>query len=331
MRLLLMATILILNSCGLGKQEPLWQSGMFSADGKYYAYTYSETTITGIQKKGTATSRQGIITNYLQIIDLSTGEKILKKPYKSKGMLWLREIEDSYIWLQNLNISDGISTPVLFDIASHKMKYTAEDLQKINPEIFAKSTSTFYKETAAGLVSVEAADGRKYHIDPTSGKASIATGNFQRVQDKNFYCYQTENSIKGIANFGDTRKKLTKKENGNTLNSQDDFINPKFLAIDKASLTSKSIATFYGDYFFVISDHSTTDKKDRQLSMLNQNTLQSQWSIAIPQATQEMNNYDKERFFLYNNLLYVSNSTNLIIIDADKGKVTQTIALFTEK
>lgn len=315
----------------MGKQEPLWQSGMFSPDGKYYAYTYSVTTITGVQKKGNATSSQGMISNYLQVIDLASGKNILKKPYKSKGMLWLREIEGNYIWLQNLNISDGVFTPVLFDIAGQEVKFDAKDLRKTNPEVLAKSVATFYKDTITGLVCVEAADGRKYRIDPASGKASIATGSFERVQDQNSYCYQTEHRLQGYSLLGDTRKKLTLNNGVNTLHSQEDFINPKFLAIDKASLTSKSTATFYGDNFFVISDNTTNDQKDRQLTLLNKNTLETQWSILVPQAKQAINNYNKERFFLQHNRIYIANSTHLLSIDAKKGTIIQTLALYTEK
>jgi hypothetical protein len=328
--ILIMVIALLLNSCGLGKQEPLWQSGMFSSDGKYYAYTYSVTTIMGSKSRGGASTNYGILKTYLQVIDLTTGKHLLEEPYRSKGMLWLREVEGSYIWLQNLNISDGISTPALFDMASQKMKFDAKALQKINPEILTKSTTTFYKDTATGAVCVEAADGRKYRIAHTTGKASVASGSFERVEDKNGYCYQTNNSLKGYSKTNDTRQKIGK--GGSWQNpeivSQEDFISPQFLAVEKEGMIGESQVTFYGDYFFVLSDNSTTDKKDRQLTMLNKNTLQTQWSMGLPQADQEMNNYNKERFFMKDNQLFVANSTNVLIIDLDKGTMVNNYPLF---
>lgn len=325
----LIAVALLLNGCGLGREEPLWQSGTFSTDGKYYAYTYSVTTISGIKSRGGATSRQGFIRNYLQVINLTTGKKLLEEPYKSKGMLWLQHVEGNYIWLKNLDISKGVFTPSLFDLAAQTMRFDAKSLQKLNPEVFAKSTSTFYTDKATGAVCVEAADGRKYRIDPVTGKANLTTGNFERIEDKSAYSYQTENSIEGFTMSGDTRQKIIKYNvPDHDISSKDDFINPKFLAIETAGLTGESKTTFYNNHFFVISDNSTTDKKDRQLTMLDKSTLQAPWSIALPQEPQEMNNYNKERFFLKGNQLFVSNSTHLLIIDVDKGTIVHTYPLF---
>lgn len=326
--LIALLSVLFLHSC---QQAPHWESGMFSEDGKYYAYTYSVVTITSKQTRGGASSSQGSIKNYLQVINLATGKTMLQEPYRSKGMLWLRDIENDLIWLYNLNISDGVATPVLYDIPAQKVRFNAEDLIEINPAIFAKSISRFYKDTVGGTVYVEAADGRKYRIDPATGKASVATGNFVPIQDKNYYSYQTKSSMDGYSTIGDTRQSIIKTGRGNSgVKSNDDFINPQFLVINKWELTDDRPATEYNQAFFIISNNSTTDAREKQLTLLDKNTLQTKWSTALPQEEQSMN-YEKERFLLKGNQLYVANATNLLVIDADKGNIVQNYSLFKPK
>lgn len=320
--------LLALSGCGIGSKQNEWESGMFSSDGRYYAYTYDETTVLGTTSTGRSGS--GFLKHYFQIIDLSSGEKLLEKPYRTKGMSDLQEIEGNYIWLNDHNLSNNMVLPVLFDLQSRKMKFDAEELQKTNPGILAKSIGLFYKSMKKGTVCVEAADGRKYRIDPTTGKATLSTGDFEPIKNKSEHCYQTEGSPDGYRMTGDTRQKITKTEGEKNLSSQDDFINPQFLAIDKKELTDNSTVTYYNDCFFILSDNATDSKKDRQLTMLNKNTLQTKWSIALPQ-NQQNTNYDNERFFLKGNQLCVANSTHLLVIDADKGTLTKTIKLLTSK
>ena len=98
--------LLSMISCSeIGTQPPVWKSGMFSPDGKYYVYTWTEMYITQYSKRGNSTFRSGSSTTYLQIIDCTNGQKLLSKPLKSAEMLTIADIENNHVWLVSYEIS----------------------------------------------------------------------------------------------------------------------------------------------------------------------------------------------------------------------------------
>ncbi len=321
--------LLSMISCSeIGTQPPVWKSGMFSPDGKYYVYTWTEMYITQYSKRGNSTFRSGSSTTYLQIIDCTNGQKLLSKPLKSAEMLTIADIENNHVWLVSYEISKRWA-PALFDIDSLKMTFSAKDLISINPSIPMKMQVIGYynndSDKSGGLF--EAADGRQYIIDPHTGKFLETTPSRERIDTKDENCYQTTNRIKDIRLGEGTRKKLMK---GN-LESKDDFINPEFLALIKNEDEMHATPTIYKNNFFVLSPSFTTDKKEMQLTIMDQDSLSSQWAIALPQNDNEDHTYNKERFFLQGDKFLVANTSNICVIDLQKGTIINTYPLFDIK
>lgn len=332
--LCILFSILLLNGCGfMGNQPPKWQSGMFTPDGKYYVYTYGQVFVTQYNKRGGATFSSGILTNYLQIIDCAYGKKLLEKPYKSKEMINIETIEGNQVALWSYKIGESQYSPAVFDLSSLKMKFCAEDLKKLNPNVPLKNVNSYFKNTSSqpGII-FEADDGRKKIINPETGIITNISGEFERADVKSGTCYQTDRSIKGFGTTNGTRKKIKKgnARNGETL-STDDFLSPEFLTIDQDSRTNEGALTLFDNHFFIISPISTSDKKQMQLTMLDFNTLKTKWILELPQGEMESNNYNNERFSLQGNKLYIANSTNVIVIDLEKGMITANYPLFDFK
>lgn len=320
------------SGCGvMGEQAAKWESGMFSPDGKYYVYTYSNMFITQYSKKGGSTTRIGSITYYIQTIDCITGKKLLEKPLESKEQIKISNIIGDYAMFSSYDMDKRFSTPSIFDLKSKKMKFATDDIRKINPSIPLTNVTQFF-DNVSGTKEfiVEGDDGRKYAINPTSGKASIAIDEFTRLKNKFLSFYQEARSVKGYFLLGDTRKKIGKGKNWKNpeILSDEDFISPKYLMIDKTNRTAEDKITIYDNHFFVLSNVSTNGDKEMQVSMIDDNTLKTKWSFILPQGHQEMNNYNKERFYLKDNQLFVANSTYLMNIDLDKGKIVKQTELF---
>lgn len=317
----------------MGNQPPKWQSGMFTPDGKYYVYTYGQVFVTQYRKRGGSTFSSGVLTNYLQVIDCTSGKKILEKPFKSKQMINIETIEGNQVALWSYKIGENQYSPAVFDLSSLQMKFSAEDLKKLNPNVPLKNVNFYFKNTSsdAGII-FEADDGRKKIINPQTGIITNISGEFERVDVKSGTCYQTESSINGYSTTTGTRRKIIKgnARNGETF-STDDFISPEFLVINQDSQTNDSELTLFDNNFFVISPISTSDKKQMQLSMLDQNSLKTKWILELPQGEVESNNYNNERFSLLGNKLYVANSTNVIVIDLEKGVIAASYPLFDVK
>lgn len=327
--ILLPGYMLLLNSCSeIGTQPPVWQSGMFSPDGKYYVYTWTEFFVNQYSKRGNATFRSGSSTTYLQIIDCTNGKKLLDKPLKSPEMLTIADIENNHVWLVSYEISKRWG-PALFNLDSMRMTFSAKDLMNINPAIPMKmQVISFYNNNSGKTGGVfEAADGRQYLIDPQTGKFSETPASREMIYEKDENCYQTSNSIEDISMSGNTRRKLLKGK----LESHDDFISPKFLALEKREEDMHDEPTIYKNNFFVLSPSFTTDKKEMQLTCLDKDNLTTQWAIALPQNENEDHTYDKERFFLRGDQMLVANTSGICVIDLQKGSITTTYTLFDIK
>ncbi len=321
----------LFSRCGvMGEQAANWESGMFSPDGKYYVYTYSNMFITQYSKKGGSTTRIGSITYYIQTIDCITGKKLLEKPFESDETFWISNIDGNYAVFQSYDVGQGYNSPAIFDLKSKKMRHTAEETRKLNPTIPMKMVNSyFYNVNGKENFVFEGNDGRKYVINPETGKVSKGLGEYERLEDKNGNCYQTGNMMEGYSFSNGKRNKIFKGSWGNPdVLSNDDFLQPKFLMINKIDMTSEETSTFYDNHFFILSSISDNDKKERLLTMIDNTSLKTKWSIALPQGNQEMNRYNNERFFLKDNQLFLANSTYLMNIDLDKGKIVKQTELF---
>ena len=323
----------VVNGCSfMGNQPPKWQSGMFTPAGKYYVYTYGQVFVTQYSRKGGSTFSSGILTSYLQVIDCFSGKKLLEKPVKSEEMIQIETIEGNQVALWSYKIGDGEYSPAVFDLGTLKMKFSAEDLKNLNPNQPLKNVNTFFENTSKepGIL-FEGDDGRKKRINPETGVITTISGDFKRVDMKSSDCYQTKNIVEGFGTTGGSRQKITK---GNLKNPQivstDDFLKPEFLVIEKQT-GHKSQAVTYNNNLFILSPTVTTNEKLKELTMLDQNTLETKWILPLPQADQEMNAYSKERFFLHGSQLLVSNSTYVFVIDLEKGLITGRYPLFPEE
>lgn len=331
---ILLLVILLMSGCdAIGNQKPEWQSGMFSPDGKYYVYTYGQVFVTQYQKRRGASFSSGILTNYLQIMDCATGKKLLEKAFKSKEMINVKTIEGNQVALWSYKIGESQYMPAVFDLGLLAMKFSAEDLKKLNPTVPMKNVNLYFQNTTSqpGII-FEGDDGRKKIINPETGMISDISGDFERVDDKSGNCYQTDNSVKGFSTTTGTRRKITKRNSrAGEIESTDDFLSPEFLTIEKNARTNESELTLYNNHFFILSPISTNDKKQMQLTLLDLNTLKTKWTLELTQGDMQKNKYNNERFSLQGNKLYVANSTNLLAIDLDQGIITATHPLFEEK
>ena len=327
--LLAVIILIALNSCSaIGKQPPEWTSGMFSPDGKYYVYTWSEFFVNQYSKRGNATFRSGSSTSYLQIIDCNTGKKLLQEPFKSKNLLTISNIENNHVWLVSYNISKYWA-PALFNIDRLQMTYSAEDIMKMNPSVPMKMhVIQFYKNNSGKPGGIfEAVDGRQYLINPETGKFSVITPSGERINEKDDDCYQITDRIEGINLGTGTRIKMIKGK----VQSKDDFINPHFLAIDENELDRRASPTIYKNNFFVLSPVFTSDKREMQLSCIQHDNLDTKWIISLPQNENENNKYNKERFFLNGDQMLVANTSNVCKIDVQNGRIITSYVLFETK
>ncbi|MBS1729988.1 MAG: hypothetical protein JSS67_04335 [Bacteroidetes bacterium] len=307
--------------CGcssIGTQPPQWHSGMFSPDGKYYVYTWEEFFVNQYSQRGGATFRAGSTTTYLQVMDCKSGKKILDKPIKSPEILTIVDIENNHVWLQSYEISKSWS-PALFDLNTMKMAFSAKDLAAINPSVPMKMGVIRFFKNSPGKSGgfFEATDGRQYIIDPQTGKYQESAPSKQSIETKDQKCYQTNSSLKGFNLSTGTRKKISNKFQ----ESSDDFISPKFLNLQKENENMRDSVTLYQNNFFVLSPSFTTDDKDMLLTCINKDSLNTIWSVALPQNENEDHSYDKERFFLQDKFLMVANTSGLIVIDLPKGSI----------
>ena len=328
----LIAITFLFQGCSfMGNQLPKWQSGMFTPDGKYYVYTYGQVFVTQYQKRGGSTFSSGILTSYLQVIDCNLGKEMLEKPLKSKEMIRIETIEGDQVALWSYKIGDSEYSPAVFDLGTLTMKFSAEELKNLNPNVPLKSVNTYFTNTSSepGII-FEADDGRKKCINPETGIITDVSGDFERVEMKSMDCYQTKSSVEGYGLTSGTRQKITKgNRRDSSIFSTDDFLNPEFVVLEE-KMNEKNQATIYNNNLFILSQAVTTNKKMMQLTMLDQKTLQTKWILQLPQNDQEMNAYNKERFILKGNKMFLANSTYVLVIDLDKGLITEKYPLFKE-
>ncbi|HTN36227.1 MAG TPA: hypothetical protein VL053_04080 [Arachidicoccus sp.] len=328
---IIMTLSLVFSACDkLGRQPPEWVSGMFTPDGKYYVYTYAERFVIQYSKRGASSKTIGKLTYYLQAIHCATGKKVLETPWKSKEMLSICLLDATDIWLSsfNLNGKPGIA---LFDLKKQQLRYSPDQLRSINPDLqrLGLEIKLFKNESDSPGLILEMYDGRQYRIDAGTGKTQTINPTTTRIFSQNSDCYQVTNSIKGITRNYSTRTKLFKKNKKDPdLASMDDFIDPAFLSLERKYYGDTKDLTHYRQNFFVLSAANTNNKKALVLSMLDVTTLQTKWSVQLPQEDAKNKTYFKERFFLDGDKMYISSTSGLCLVDLKNGLVMATYSLY---
>lgn len=308
---------------------PVFQSGVFSEDGNYFAYTYHP-EIEKPDVKGSIKIQGFAYPTYFRIMETTTG-KVVNKPIESgkHDQMYVLCTESNWVWL--MKKVEGQETEIaLYDLASQKFKYEFGELEKLNTSIDWKKTYSFYSNNTLqkGLI-LEANDKRYYRIDPNSGKAETVQGKFEilnynfakdfQVSDRSADRQYSTKEING------SRQSIT--INNETIISQDDFIEVQYLTLtkNKFSLGQDAPITYYKNNFFVLSPLTSDTKKDMELAMLDKTTLKSIWKIQLPQKELKtfIPNYSFERFYIKDNQLLVSNNDYLMTIDLAKGTIVK--------
>lgn len=311
----------------VGKQKPALFSGVFSNDARYFAYTYYITHVTNYSRRGGSTFSSGYSKYYLQIVDLKTGEKIIKHPKRHSGSLSVNHIENNNVWLKLFHSADNYSVPCMYSISNNSYTFDDDDLLNLNAGTFSDENNSnihfFENKTGKPGAVIEGIDGRQYLVDPITGKATLINSNNSDNAFWNNVMWQKSTSVNDFEFRGNTRKiVLTKRRGKEPVQSERDFIEPEFLTLDATSPIADDKLTICDNGFFVYSQKTTNSKMSKLLSMLDYQTLKERWTIEIPiDENANAPFFDKELFAINGNILYVANKSNLIAIDASNGKI----------
>ena len=311
----------------LGKQPPVWEGGTFTPDGRYYAYVYSIYTVRNFEKSGGYTRTSGPTDYYFQVIDCATGEKMLQEPIRSRKRMEIGVVDDSYVWLTTFIPQEQEHGVAIFDLGKMELTFDDDDVRKLNPTI-PFSHSRFHENNSGRPGAVyQAGDGRNYAIDG-------ATAQFTQVEvepwtsfgsaNTDFYQYVT--SIDGIRLEGPTRRRLVKTDS-TAIQSQDDFLMPKFLAVtSKGSNWDEEPLTIYNGSFFVLSQLLTNNSVEMELTCVDLESLETLWRLQVPQdydpdALITLSTSNKVRVAIQQDTLLIANQTHLLKIDMASGNV----------
>lgn len=314
---------------------PVFQTGIFSEDGNYFAYTYRpEVEMPDVE--GSITIRGMGFPTYFQVMETATGKRMIDNPHKTgkSDQLYVVWTEADGVWLMQYVYHKG-NQLALYDLKANKFRYEFGELEKLNPNIDWKNTNSFFINTTAhqGLL-LEANDKRNYRIDANTGKAETVSGKLERVEYLSLENFQVSNrSIDGqysTKEINGSRKSITK--NRETI-SEDDFINVKFLTLSKnrkETYHNDAPLTYYKDNFFVLSPIASDNEVDMELAMLNKTTLKTAWKLQLPQKKLKtmIPRYGMERFFLKGDQMMITNNDYLMTIDLNNGKILKQKSLY---
>lgn len=311
------------------KNTPVFQTGTFSEDGNYFAYTYQpEVEMPDVD--ASITIRGMGFPTYFQVMETATGKKMLDDPYKSDKTypIYVVWTEDDLVWLMQYDFKKG-NLLALYDMKANKFRYAFGELEKLNPNVDWKSTNLFYINTSVqkGLL-LEANDKRNYRIDPNTGKAETISGKLEMVNydaNKDFQVSDRNGDRQfGKKEINGSRQSVT-GDNGKTV-SQDDFIEVQYLTLSKNKTENYDASiTYYKNNFFVLSPIASDNKVDMELTMLDTNSLKTIWKIQLPQKKLKtmIPHYESERFFIIDDQMLVSNNDYLMTINLSNGKIVK--------
>lgn len=318
---------------------PVYRSGLFTKDGKYFAYTYQD-EVEKPDVKGNITMRGFSYPSEFQILDTKTGKKLLPTSYKTNkiDLLYVVQNNENFIWLikrvYNEDFKDYIA---LYDIKNNQFKFDFGSIEAMNPNVaWSKNMSCFVNTTDQQGLIIEGADKRYYLIDTYTGKAEVIQGNFPHLNYLMANDFQVSTHIDKdlqIKRINGNRESIVNSET--TVVSDDDFIRVQYLSVDKPTkgyLDYDDKLTLYQKHFFVLSPITSENNSDIELSMLDENTLKTVWKLQLPQKKNRtfIPKYDNEKFYIDDNQLFVANNDYLMIIDSDKGIIQQQFNLYGE-
>jgi hypothetical protein len=313
------------------RNAPVFQSGVFSDDGNYFAYTYRpEVEMPDVD--GNITIRGMDFPTYFQVMETATGKRMIDDQYKTgkSDQLYVVWTEGDLAWLMETVLHKG-NRLALYDMKANNFRFAFGELEKRNPSIDWKNTSRFFINISPqkGLL-LEANDKRNYRIDPNTGKAETISGKLEMVNYNYADAFQVSESMSQneyeTDKINGSRESITGK-NGKPV-SQDDFIEVNFLTLSKnkkSPFYSDEPITYYKNHFFVLSPISSDNKIDMELTMLDKNTLQTIWKLQLPQKKLKtiIPKYGFERFYLKGDQLLVTNNDYLMTIDLQSGKTVR--------
>ncbi|HRN71973.1 MAG TPA: hypothetical protein PLM81_02515 [Ginsengibacter sp.] len=308
---------------------PVFKTGVFSEDGKYFAYTFQpEVEMPDVD--ASITIRGMAFPTYFQVMETTTGRKLTEGQYKTgkSDQMYVIWTEGDEVWLMRSVYHEG-NQLALYDMKVNKFRFDFGELEKLNPSVDWKSTNRFFVNTSGRKgVLLEANDKRNYRIDPVTGKAETVMGKFDMVEYIFADDFQVSDRIFsrqfGTKEINGSRQSIT-TNNGKTI-SQDDFIEVNFLTLSKnktAAAHSDAPITYYKNNFFVLSPIASDNEVDMELSMLDKTSLKTIWKIQLPQKKLKtmIPRYGFERFFIKADQMLVSNNDYLMTIDLNNGKI----------
>ncbi|WP_461532010.1 hypothetical protein [Sinomicrobium sp.] len=334
--IILLGLVLSLSGCSfMGKQAPVWEGGVFTPDGKYYVYMYSVYHVTQYSQQGGITHRSGYTERFLQVVDCASGEKLLKNPVEFDELVRIGDVNNHYVWLSVRDIEEEQNSVAVFDLSSFDLKFSAEDIREKNPDIPFGYGAFFESDENVNQAVYEAEDGRKYDIDAETGKLAIAAdseGERLNGYEDDFYQYTYSYDAVQQEITGGSRRKLFRADSVQ-ITSQDDFLDPQYLAIHQKRYNHKARPSIYDQSFFILSKTVRNNSKDLILTRINQQTLATVWSITLPQDDNEelSNIQNKCRFYLQGDNLLASNQSHLMEIDLKTGTLKASYKLLPPK
>lgn len=327
------AAALLLAACSqMGRQQPAVFGGKFSAGGKYYAYIYQSVFIFSYQRTGGRTISNGTSTHYLQLVDAETGRKLLAKPLKPIDFDCrhpdVGDVSNTHVLVACSDDAGKPQAPMVFSIAAQTVSFTSRAIRERNPglPVDAVHVYDFYRsDEDPGAFFVEGKDGRKYRLDPQTGAAQVAAGKFWRPDADD----QLDGQLtQGLSEAGDGRRYIKQGQWAELQRSQEDFLAPKYLHLDRGDHESFAPATLHDGGILVLSRTEKDSGQHKRLTLVDAATLTSRWSTALPQDHGDWaNDFDNERFVLQGDQLLVANSSQLLRIDLATGKIVRNTSL----
>lgn len=331
--LVISAAALLLAACSqMGRQEPKVFQGMFSPSGNHYAYLYQSTFIWSYQRKGGSSVSHGSLTNYLQVVDTASGRRLLDKPLEIDSsdctFPQLGTANDAYVVIACQGHQGESLAPMVFSLASRTLTFTGAALLERNPgmALDGASFTDFRRDPAQpDAVLFQGKDGRTYRLNPETGAAQVASGEFESFRG---ISRQLDGELpKGLREAGDGRRYIA-RENDPTQRSQVDFLKPRYLFLGAGDSMHERPATLFDGGLLVLSRTDKTSGQHKLLTQMDAATLATRWSTPLPQTRGDWaNDFDTEQFVLQGKSLLLANASQLLRIDLKTGKITRNVNL----
>lgn len=327
------AAALLLAACSqMGRQEPKVFQGMFSPSGNHYAYLYQSTFIWSYQRKGGSSVSHGSLTNYLQVVDTASGRKLLDQPLEIDSsdctFPQLGTANDAFVVIACQGHQGESLAPMVFSLASRTLAFTGAALLERNPgmALDGASFTDFRRDPAQpDAVLFQGKDGRTYRLNPETGAAQVASGEFESFRG---ISRQLDGELpEGLREAGDGRRYIA-RANDPSQRSQVDFLKPQYLFLGAEDSMHERPAVLFDGGLLVLSRTDKTSGQHKLLTQMDLATLATRWSTPLPQMRGDWaNDFDTEQFVLQGESLLLANASQLLRIDLKTGKITRNVNL----